>query len=491
MSWSRGLSKKENLAWMMAGLGLFFSCFGWTVLSEKFNYGQSHFQRPIIELVGLFCLAWLFFVVGAFLLSRTTHTRKKFIWIICISIGVRVILVPSNLIQENDVYRYVLDGQVLLNGENPYRYPPLTISELSERSSLRKELEKPEALTVLSRISYPEIPTLYPPMAQVIFAVGTHISGWNWMGQRLVLMMVDAGVIILLIHLLRALSLSGSWVLLYAWSPLVLKEVVNSVHLDVLVAFFVLLQIRALVEQDRKGRDVWVVLSGVALGLAILSKLYPLLLIPACVFFLCRRPRGYVLSGIFVFAVGVTVVLGFSPFWGVGFDHLSRGLYSYLGEWEMNAGVFTLLSYISPYPRWICGALIALLSFLIPWARKSDDILSLVETMQWVLLLWFLLIPAPFPWYVIPMIALLPIRTGSSAFFFVMLLVSVVAVAYYLSFFFEYRGYSYLWWHITRLVEHGVIWLMLALFSGIPWTLENCRLVFGIEGENFLSKKNR
>ena len=110
---------------------------------------------------------------------------SKFVWIIFISITARVILVPSNLIQENDVYRYVLDGQVLLNGENPYRYSPLLISELSERSSLRKELEKPEALTVLSRISYPEIPTLYPPMAQVIFAVGTHISGWNWMGQRL------------------------------------------------------------------------------------------------------------------------------------------------------------------------------------------------------------------------------------------------------------------------------------------------------------------
>jgi alpha-1,6-mannosyltransferase len=476
-------------AWMIAAAGLLLSCLGWTLLSQQFQFGEGHASRPIIEFLGLFFLAWICFLLGFFLLSRRNADQKTLVLIVVVGLLLRIILMPSNPIQENDFYRYVLDGQVLLHGANPYQYAPLVISDLGAEP-LKRELRRPEAVTVLSRIGYPEIPTLYPPVAQLAFAVGGWVGEWDWMGQRWTFVAVDLAVFALLIYLLSWLAIPVSWVLLYIWNPLVLKETVNSVHLDVLVAFFLLAAIGGLLKQSRAAGFQWALLSGFALGLAILSKLYPVLLIPACFFYLRRRAASRSAPWAFAVTALVVIFFGFLPFLAIGLDRLTEGLVTYGSLWTMNAGAFAVLSRIAPHPRLVSAAILVLVSLLLPWFRRSETPSSLVEDCQWILLIWFLLIPAPFPWYALPIMALLPLGPKLSAVSAASLMLSGVSACYYLSFYYEYHDYPSSWWEATRGIEHGVLWIFLTGFVVYHLILNNQYALFQ-NGKGMLQAKGK
>src|SRR5687768_81156 len=71
--------------------------------------------------------------------------------------GFALVIAPSVL--SEDVYRYVWDGRVLRHGISPYRYAP----DDPALAALRDEGWR--------RINNPEIPTIYPPLAQALFAV--------------------------------------------------------------------------------------------------------------------------------------------------------------------------------------------------------------------------------------------------------------------------------------------------------------------------------
>ncbi len=61
--------------------------------------------------------------MGFFWLAKS-RGRGPLLLILAVGGLVRLVLLPSSLIQENDVYRYVLDGQVLMAAQNPYRLSP-------------------------------------------------------------------------------------------------------------------------------------------------------------------------------------------------------------------------------------------------------------------------------------------------------------------------------------------------------------------------------
>ncbi|MEE8347962.1 MAG: glycosyltransferase family 87 protein [Acidobacteriota bacterium] len=451
--------------WLLSGV-LVLCCLGWTVLSSQFHYGQGHTERPIIPFLILYLLVWLTCGAGYFMLRKSRGTGP---WVLIVVAGLiaRAVLLPSNLIQENDVYRYVLDGQVLLDGSNPYRYSPLVISDLGGES-LRQELRRPEAQQVLSRIGYPEIPTVYPPAAQAAFAAGAWLGGWNWMGQRWAFLFIDLMVMALLLVLLRRLQVPRPWILLYAWNPLVLKEITNSAHVDVLVLMFLLLMLMGLIEQQRVGGVGWSLFSGVMMGLAILSKIYPVVLVPAAWIFLRRRSQTVWVGRAFLIAVAGTGILGVLPFVLVGYQRLTAGLTTYASRWVMNEGAFWLMSALSSHPRWVAVLLIGMVAVGFPWLRKSQDVASLVGDFQWVGLLWFLLLPSAFPWYALFLVVLLPLKPQPSGPSAATLVLSGVIGLYYLSFYYEYHGFPNVWWGITRGVEHGLIWISLALFVIYP-----------------------
>ena len=75
------------------------------------------------------------------------------------------------------------------------------------------------------------------------------------------------------------------WLILYAWNPLVVKEIANGGHLDSIAVFFMMLSIFCLSKwmhrEDRKSNGSLPALSGIALGFGFGAKLFPIVLFPA------------------------------------------------------------------------------------------------------------------------------------------------------------------------------------------------------------------
>ena len=450
---------RDHWFWPSVSALLIFTCFGWTWISSQFKYGEGHAERPILAFLLLYILVWCAFLVGFSRLAKTGG-RGPFVLILGAGILARLILLPSSLIQENDVYRYVLDGQVLSAAQNPYRLSPGAVMSRAPEP-LKSRLNESSAKTTLSRIGYPHIPTVYPPVSQLAFAAGTWLSGWDWQGQRWVFMVVDLGVISTLVFLLPLFGLPRPWVLAYAWNPLVLKEVINSAHLDVLVTFFLLLLLLFVHRYLTRSSGIWLALAAVALGMASLSKLYPLLLLPAVALFLWRR-SGRV-TPVLGFVSGTLLVTlgGFLPFLSVGLTQLTKGLRTYGTQWRMNEGAFTLIQEVLPYPRWSFALIVLVMAIVLPWLRYARTLPELAGDFQWIVLFWFLLLPSPFPWYALPLVGLLALRPREAGISGALVVLSGSVGLYYLSFFYEYHDYRSLWWGLTRGVEHVVIWLAL------------------------------
>lgn len=456
-----GEIKLKNWTSLLSGAVLLLVAASWTALSHEFVYGQGHSERPIIEYLLLYLVAWGAFLFGLLGLFRK-QGRVSLTTVLFVAVAARALLLPSDLVQENDVYRYVLDGQVTLHGENPFEFSPLILPEMAS-DNLRESLQFPEAQLVLERIGYPEVSTIYPPVAQLAFAAGAALTGWDWRGQRIVFLVVDILLICVLILVLRLFALSGSWVMIYAWNPLVLKEITNSAHLDVLVALFLLLMLWGLFLYAKGNSSLWMFFTAVALGLAVLSKLYPVLLIPACLVYLYRIGAGTGRIVQFCLIVAGTVLLGYLPFLSVDPHRLTSGLSTYAQQWRMNDGVFALLAALFPAPRLIAGIVISVAAILIPLVQSGRSVRDLGTCFQQVLLVWYLTIPTPFPWYAVPLVALAATAPFGAASMVTVVLSGATGL-YYLSFFFEYHEYSKDWWVWTRVVEHSIIWLSIPLF---------------------------
>ena len=80
---------------------------------------------------------------------------------------------------------------------------------------------------VLDGINYPELPTIYAPVTQWVFLLGYWLQPASVAVLQAILIAIDLAVVALLLRLAPARN-----VLLYAWCPLVIKEVAFTAHPD-------------------------------------------------------------------------------------------------------------------------------------------------------------------------------------------------------------------------------------------------------------------
>ncbi len=210
----------------------------------------------------------------------------------------------------DDVYRYVWDGRLALRGVHPYRHAPAD----PELAPYRDE--------VWERINHPEIPTIYPPLAEMLFAA-LAATGAGARGFALAMGLLDMGAVLLLDRLLRALRLPRQRLLLYAWNPLAVLETAGSGHVEPLGVGLVLAFLLALVGGRRAGAAIW-------LGLSVQAKLVPAILLPGAV----RRMRAREFA---VLAAAAAAVAAPYALTGPAFG---KGLEAYLSRWEGNSVVF-------------------------------------------------------------------------------------------------------------------------------------------------------
>jgi hypothetical protein len=202
-------------------------------------------------LVTLMLVAWRAAASGG---SRTLHIA------LTAAVAFRLIAAVAPPSLSDDIYRYVWDGRVQAHGHHPYKFPP----DDPMRAELRDD--------VWEKINHKEIATIYPPLAELVFAA-LAAAKLGVTGFKLVFALLDAVVVFALLRLIDALGLPRARVLLYAWNPLAVVETAASGHVEPLGLVLLVGSVAFLVE----GK---MVRAAAALAGAVQVKLLPLILVP-------------------------------------------------------------------------------------------------------------------------------------------------------------------------------------------------------------------
>ncbi|MEO0975519.1 MAG: hypothetical protein AAFX85_20705, partial [Pseudomonadota bacterium] len=288
----------------------------------------------------------------------------------------RVIAVSGDPLYEDDYFRYLWDGRQTVEHGTPYASAPADAFD-SEDDLLWS--------SVLDQINNPALPTIYGPVNQYAFA----LAYWIRPGDVTVLQAMFAVVDLLVILLLSRLSARSPPLVLYGFSPLVLKEFSLTAHPDVLSAFGLVLALLC-------WRRERLYAAAVALAVAVSAKVFALLLVPLLLRWQWRA------WGLF----GVTTVVLHLPL-----AHLSGmgdALSAMAGGWLFNAPLYTLLL---PYVgfQWLKVTLVACLGVLCATyffrAHDADQTPPRVPRGDVLFFAMLLASPAFNPWYyVFPLI---------------------------------------------------------------------------------------
>ena len=118
---------------------------------------------------------------------------------------------------EDDFYRYLWDGYRFAQDGTPYGVAP---------EAFFADPAVPAAFQdVLDQVNYPELPTIYGPVTQLVFLAAYGLRPASVAALQGVLVVVDLLAIGLLLRMAPARG-----VLLYAWCPLVVKEIAFTAH---------------------------------------------------------------------------------------------------------------------------------------------------------------------------------------------------------------------------------------------------------------------
>jgi hypothetical protein len=303
----------------------------------------------------------------------------------------RLLLLPTAPALSEDLYRYLWDGRLVAHGINPFPRPPADRAFGQWHDA------------IYERLNHPSVPTIYPPVAQGLFAVAWKLGGTP-LAWKAILFGLEAGLVAGLAALLRRRGLPPERLLLYYWNPLVVVECYGSGHVD-LAAAALLVAALALLEGSRHERARQAA-AGAALGAAVLVKLVPLLLLPA----LARRRAWRAIA-----AAAAIGALLYVPFRGAG-PMLWEGLRTYARHWEYNGPVYAAIRPLfrdGDAPRVILAAALAVAVLAIAARART---LSGAALASWTAFL--LLSPTVYPWYLIPAIALLPLHPDPGLFLF-------------------------------------------------------------------------
>jgi hypothetical protein len=421
-------------------------------LSDNFVYGEGHADRPLIAFQLVYTLAWLGFAGAVWALHK--GQRLSLLSVLMFAAAMRAVLVPSEVIQEDDFYRYIWDGQMLLHGSSPYVAAP---AHISARELVGDSPRLAQAELVHSRINHPQVKTIYPPVAEAAFALNGLLWGWEPHGFRFTWLLIDPFIALLLLLALRAARLSSRWIILYAWNPLVLKEYINGMHVDILAVFFLAIFAAAVLRSRH-----WLA----ALGLvgASLVKIVPIALVPLHLAYLWQqgRRRQAIGIGIGVAAVGLAS-LGLMH---VGASAPLEGLRTFADKWETNGSFFPLMRSFANVAfdaetagRITRGASALIFGGWLLWGmRRLPSRHALFTACLYTLLLAFLLGPVGNPWYLGWMLPFVVLTRNPLA-----LLAMAMTSLYYLNFYLIYHHASGQAYALLQIIEYLPLLLFWAL----------------------------
>ena len=344
---------------------------------------QDHF-------LGILAWATPLFIIYGYILSSE---KVSLVWWMTMAIGARFIIAFNFPLLSDDIYRFYFDGNMILQGINPYGLIPAQHPELF--------LKIPEPL-LLNKMNSADYYTVYPPLAQTVFALAA------WTGSivkakitmALLMISLEGIAMVFLYSMLKKLKMPPTNMFWYYMNPLVIMEGMGNVHFDIFVATSLVMMIYFLFEKSYVKAGVWW-----AVGIGF--KLTPLLLLPLLFAFFNRDSRK-----IFFGVAGFTLLILFLPFMiAPGFFTIFKSINLYFQSFEFNAGIYYGLRQlgilISGYNLiFYLGPLLALTTLAILFKISKQIVkghlnqFSMLASLSWLSYLWFS--TTVHPWYLIP-----------------------------------------------------------------------------------------
>lgn len=237
------------MRWWLGGTALLPLC-----LFLGLNGPAGESGSPFLLAYTAMCLIYL----SLYYTCRETLERGRSpqVWLGIAGLGVlaRVLIFPMPV--SDDVHRYLWEGRLQQLGGNPYTVAPADAEHWVPKSS------RPDPHR--GQVNHPELTTVYPPGAQILFLLVTevHYSARAW---KMLMLLFELGLVGVLLGLLKARGQPRARIWRYLWHPLPLVAFAGEAHLDVLLLLGTWLFLGGLV----RGRPA---AAAVGWSLAILTK---------------------------------------------------------------------------------------------------------------------------------------------------------------------------------------------------------------------------
>ncbi|MBW2188395.1 MAG: DUF2029 domain-containing protein [Deltaproteobacteria bacterium] len=323
---------------------------------------------------------------GALVFSRAASSKRAVDRIALASallFGALLLFAPPLL--SDDLYRYLWEGRLWLEGLNPYRLAPDDPAVAHLRDGL------------WANINNKPLTSIYPPLSQLIFVVAQWLGGEVWTLKLLALLAHALSV-----ALVARACTERKASLAIALNPLLLSEAALNGHFDILCGVLLLVAAWALSRQRFAQ-------AGVAACAAVGLKVVGLVVIPLFV----RRPRVLIAAGFGSALLLVPLV------WPRALVDPASGAGQFATRWRGNESTFALvdrLSYALFDPslaqlvaRCIVAAVLLGLCALIVYRRVPPW--TAIRALVWAVLL---LSPQVHPWYLAWLLPL-EVAAGGSA----------------------------------------------------------------------------
>ena len=309
----------------------------------------------------------------------------------------RLMLLLSLPLLSDDIYRFIWDGSQVLHGINPFSFTP------KELISFKYDWVDP---VLFQKMNSPNYFSIYPPINQFIFMLSAIPGKGNLLESvvimRIIIILFDFGNIYFIRKLLIYFKKDEKLVFIYALNPLVILEFTGNLHFEAVMIFFTLWSVWLLLNNK------WI-LSSIVLGLAVCTKLLPIIFLPLFIRYIGWKKTIY--AGLIC---GFVVLILFLPFIHSLklLENIVSSIQLYYGKFEFNGSVYQVLKAIGwrflgynpiAYTSKVLIVL-TLIGFLISYLKSKN----ILEGIFWMMFTYCIFGAIVHPWYILILVALSP-----------------------------------------------------------------------------------
>jgi hypothetical protein len=369
--------------------------------SFAYDLNRADFIKLISLYTGLFFISF-----------KLIQLEKNNFWFLAgVAVLFRLVFVEATPNLSQDYYRFIWDGQWILEGINPYLSVPNDLKEFSTALELKNQ-KLIDGMGSLSAGNF----TSYPPVNQLLFAISTLLGGKSILGSvitmRVFIILADLGTLYFGRKLLLKLNLPGHQIFWFILNPFIIIELTGNLHFEGVMLFFLTWSIYLL----HQKKWIW---SAILLGISVSIKLLPLLFLPLLwnYFIKNRKTENSDIPGLnfkkllgYYLMVGLIVLASFLPFFSSEFiSNFSASIALWFQKFEFNASIYYIVRWIGFQLKGYniiatAGKILPLMVILIlsglAFFRRNYSIQKLIETMLMGVSAYFFLATTVHPWYI-------------------------------------------------------------------------------------------